>query len=73
METEIWKSVVGYEGLYEVSNLGRVKSLLRFARDREGQRVIRERILKSSISPSGYQSVSLYNGGFINVVSIQET
>lgn len=27
METEIWKPVVGYEGLYEVSNLGRVKSL----------------------------------------------
>jgi hypothetical protein len=23
---EIWKAVVGYEGLYEVSNLGRVKS-----------------------------------------------
>ena len=24
---EIWKPVVGYENLYEVSNLGRVKSL----------------------------------------------
>lgn len=24
-EEEIWKPVVGYEGLYEVSNLGRVK------------------------------------------------
>lgn len=27
--TEIWKDVVGYEGLYEVSNLGRVKSLIK--------------------------------------------
>lgn len=27
LEGEIWKPVVGYEGLYEVSNLGRVKSL----------------------------------------------
>lgn len=26
---EIWRSVVGFEGLYEVSNLGRVKSLKR--------------------------------------------
>lgn len=26
MQTEIWKPVVGYEGLFEVSNLGRVKS-----------------------------------------------
>lgn len=24
---EIWKPVIGYEGLYEVSSLGRVKSL----------------------------------------------
>ncbi len=27
MENEIWKDVVGYEGLYQVSNLGRVKSV----------------------------------------------
>lgn len=24
---EIWKSVVGYEGIYEVSNLGNVRSV----------------------------------------------
>lgn len=28
--TEVWKPVVGYEGLYEVSNLGRVKSLPKY-------------------------------------------
>lgn len=27
MEEEIWKDIKGYEGLYQVSNLGRVKSL----------------------------------------------
>ena len=27
MESEVWKPVVGYEGLYEVSNIGRVKVL----------------------------------------------
>lgn len=27
MEKEIWKPVVGYEGLYEVSNIGRVKGI----------------------------------------------
>ena len=27
---EIWKPIAGYEGLYEVSNLGRVKSLERY-------------------------------------------
>lgn len=29
MNKEIWKPIVGYEGLYEVSSLGRVKSLAR--------------------------------------------
>lgn len=26
-DTEIWKDIVGYEGLYQISNLGRVKHL----------------------------------------------
>ncbi len=26
-DTEIWKDVIGYEGLYQVSNLGRVKRI----------------------------------------------
>lgn len=30
MENEIWKDVVGYEGLYTVSNIGNIKSLDRF-------------------------------------------
>lgn len=30
MEKEIWKDVVGYEGLYQVSNFGRIKSLPKF-------------------------------------------
>lgn len=29
MEKEIWKPVKGFENIYEVSNLGRVKSLAR--------------------------------------------
>ena len=29
MEAEIWKDIPGYEGLYQVSNFGRVKSLER--------------------------------------------
>ena len=27
MSSEIWKDIVGYEGLYQVSSLGRVRSL----------------------------------------------
>lgn len=28
--TEIWKDIKGYEGLYQISNFGRVKSLARY-------------------------------------------
>ena len=30
MKNEIWKDIKGYEGLYQISNLGRVKSLIKF-------------------------------------------
>lgn len=26
--TEVWKDIKGYEGLYQISNYGRVKSLI---------------------------------------------
>lgn len=35
--TEIWKPVVGYEGLYEVSNLGRVRSVERTVKGVDGK------------------------------------
>ncbi len=51
----IWKDIIGYEGLYQVSNTGLVKSL-------KGRR---ERILKFS-SPRGYKCVKLYKDGKVN-------
>ena len=50
---EIWKAVKGYEGLYEVSNLGRVKSL-----PRNGT-VLCKKILKYSLDKCGYRQVIL--------------
>ena len=55
---EIWKHVVGYEGLYEVSSLGRVRSLDRY----DGRAYKRSRILKPRIH-SNYLAVNLCNGG----------
>lgn len=61
MSEEIWKDVPDYEGMYQVSNLGRVKSCERMTRcGIKGYRVVRERILKMRITPNGYYQVTLY-------------
>ena len=57
---EKWKDIERYEGLYQVSNLGRVKSLSR--RDRLN-RVIQEKILKLRSDKKGYLLVNLYKEG----------
>ncbi|WP_277030253.1 NUMOD4 domain-containing protein [Turicimonas muris] len=43
---EEWRDVVGYEGLYQVSNLGRVKSLEKVVSNGRGWRLIKEKIRK---------------------------
>ena len=37
MENEVWKDIVGYEGLYQISNLGRIKSLEKNKIDSRGR------------------------------------
>lgn len=64
MENEEWREVVGFEGLYEVSNRGRVRSLDRMTNGPHGSRRIRGRVLKPSThSTSGYKLVTLRNSG----------
>lgn len=57
---EIWKDVGGFEGLYQVSNLGRVKSLEKKIPYGYGLRTIPERILKNNVNEYGYLYVRLY-------------
>ena len=45
---EIWKDIKGYEGLYEISDSGRIRNS-------------RGKILKQSIGTSGYYTTHLYN------------
>ena len=60
---EEWRPVVGYEGLYEVSNMGNVKSLERMKWNGRGYHKIPERILKASKSSNDYLFVSLWKDG----------
>ena len=59
---EQFKDIPGYDGLYQVSNLGNVKSLERVVLRKNGRKIpIRESILKPNSRKDGYLSVNLYN------------
>ena len=64
MKKEIWKQIEGFEGFYEVSNLGRIKSLAR-PRTTKGGGItyMPERILKQTVDKFGYCKVCLFKGG----------
>jgi len=53
MENEIYKDIPGFEGIYQVSNLGNLKSL----------HYGKERIMKQTLGYKGYYKVSLNNKG----------
>ena len=57
---EVWKDITGYEGLYQVSNLGRVRSL------------IRNKVLKPAnhVTINGYQKVSLYKNNKLKTMQV---
>ena len=57
---ETWKAIAGYEGLYEVSDQGRVKSL----------KYGKEKILKPQKNRGGYLKVVLYKDGHAKTVKV---
>lgn len=71
MEEEIWKDIKGWEGLYQVSNLGRVKSLPRL-HDAIHPYMTKEKILKPRVS--GYQreylAVVLHNNDRVKQIKV---
>lgn len=56
---EIWKDIPGYEGYYQISNLGRVKSLPKKRNNNNGYYIQKEMILKNHLNNKGYQYVYL--------------
>jgi len=62
-QEEIWKDIKGFEERYQVSNLGRVKSLRRKCMTtNNGYKIVPERILSLSTTHNGYKFVSLRIG-----------
>lgn len=57
---EVWKDVPGYEGLYQVSNMGRVKTFDKLLNTKLGTRRTKEQIISPIIQKSGYAHVGLW-------------
>jgi len=74
IEGEMWKSVVGYESLCEVSNLGRVRSLSRTTQYTQKEKVYEGiyggRILSPAINHSGYPVVVIHTDGKGKTVTV---
>ena len=64
---EEWKDIPGYEGRYQVSNLGRVKSLAREYITGQHSHTIHlsEKIMRPKVRESGYSLVSLNKDGIV--------
>lgn len=59
---EQWRAVVGYEGLYEISSYGNIRSLDRQVVDKNGKRtrIFKGKALRNICSNTGYHHVSLH-------------
>lgn len=57
LEDEIWTDCIGYDGIYYVSNLGRVKSEEREVRCGRGWTVLKPKIMKQQVSKSNQNNL----------------
>ena len=60
---EIWKDIKGYEGLYQASSLGKIRSLDRIITTKKGKIFYKGRILRDSLGTNGYKHVVLSKNG----------
>ena len=57
--TEIWKDITGYEGIYQISNLGRVRSLDRVLIDKNGKKFSKKGSIRKISKSKGYSVIGL--------------
>jgi len=69
---EIWKDIEGYEGLYQVSDIGRVKSLDWIVDSHEivTQYLKKGKILSLCLTTNGYYNIGLYKDGKRKHISV---
>jgi hypothetical protein len=60
---EIWRDIEGFEGMYQVSNMGRVRGVDRYVGYRNGRkRLWKGHIKKPTVTAKGYLKVSMHDG-----------
>ena len=71
-ENEIWRDIPEYEGLYQASNLGRIKSLQRTKQRLDGTHIqnVNERILISKTGKYGYLRLLLHKNSIRKTYSV---
>ena len=68
---EEWRDIEGYEGLYQVSNLGNVRSITRSVTyPNGGNRVFQGQELSKICAATGYYQVGLSRNGKVKVTNI---
>lgn len=60
---EVWKDIPGYEGAYQASTTGRIRSIDRYGRHGKGFALKKGRVLKQATHSSGYMQVGLSRDG----------
>ena len=57
---EVWKEVEGFEGYYEVSNLGRLRSMDRIVKFKDGrEHFYKSRMIQGTVNSDGYINIKL--------------
>lgn len=64
--TEKWQPIPGYEGYYEASNLGRIRTVI----DHPKGRSLSGTVMKLSLHRNGYLNVGLHRDGVRKVVGV---
>ena len=71
MMNEIWKDIDGFEGYYQVSNLGNVKRIFHASNYKgKSKRIIKERPKTLGTDKNGYKTVMLYKGDMKKLVKV---
>lgn len=73
MNEEIWRPIEGYEGLYEVSNTGRVRSVDRYIKTcYEAYKLQKGKILNPGKNTNGYLQVVLHCNGKCKTINVHK-